>query len=154
DMPMKYFINLFVFLSSLALTTTATLAITIPTVPIGNPGNPADTRYPDYFHPNGAGAVGYPFLMAKTEITNAQYTACLNAVAASDPYGLYSDSMGSDTYGGIVRSGSSGSYIYAVKAPALSGAYTYANKPVVYVNFGDAMRFANWLHNGQPAGAE
>ena len=28
--------------------------------------------------------------------------------------------------------------------------YTYADKPVVFVSFFDAMRFANWLHNGRP----
>ena len=41
-----------------------------------------------------------------------------------------------------------------------SGSYTYtvtsgfADKPVVYVSFYDALRFANWLHNGQPVGAQ
>ena len=78
----------------------------------------------------------------------------LNAVAAADPYGLYRTLMGSSSAGGIVRSGVSGSYSYAVKAPALSGTYTYDDKPVVYVSSGDAMRFANWLHNGQPTGPE
>ena len=49
------------------------------------------------------------------------------------------------TFGGITRSGNSGSYSYAVK----SG---FANKPVVYVSFYDAIRFSNWLHNGQGSG--
>ncbi len=129
-------------------------AVTIATVPIGNPGNPADTRYIDIFHPNSVGSVAYPFRMGATEITNAQYKDFLNAVAASDPYGLYDASMGAFSWGGIVRSGSPGSYMYNVKAPALDGTYTYDNKPVVYVSSGDAMRFANWLHNGQPTGAE
>jgi formylglycine-generating enzyme required for sulfatase activity len=128
--------------------------INISTVPIGNPGNPADTRYPDVQHPNGVGAVGYAFLIEKTEVTNAQYTAFLNAVAATDTYALYSTSMGSETWGGILRNGPPGSYTYAVKAPALSGAYPYDDKPVVFVSSGDAMRFANWLHHGQPTGVQ
>jgi Sulfatase-modifying factor enzyme 1 len=30
----------------------------------------------------------------------------------------------------------------------------FENKPVVYVSFWDAVRFANWLHNGRPFGVE
>ena len=30
----------------------------------------------------------------------------------------------------------------------------WANRPVNYVSWGDAARFANWLHNGQPTGAQ
>jgi sulfatase modifying factor 1 len=129
-------------------------AVTIPTVPIGNHGNPADTRFIDSYHPSGVGSVAYSFNIGKTEITNSQYVVLLNAVAASDPYELYNLGMTSDTVGGIVRSGISGGFTYAVKAPALSDTYTYEDKPVVFVNSGDAMRFANWLHNGQPTGGE
>jgi formylglycine-generating enzyme len=127
-------------------------AINVLTVPIGNPGNAADIRWVDSNHPLGVGSVAIPFNMGKTEVTNAQYAAFLNAVAKSDPYGLYSDSMQYSEWGGIVQSGVFGNYTYAVKAPF--GTYTYDNKPVVYVSSGDAMRFANWLHNGQPIGAE
>ena len=45
----------------------------------------------------------------------------------------------------IQRSGSSGSYTYSVAADR-------ANRPVNYVSFWDAARFANWLHNGQGNG--
>jgi hypothetical protein len=30
----------------------------------------------------------------------------------------------------------------------------WANRPVNYVSFSDAARFCNWLHNGQPTGAQ
>jgi len=126
-------------------------AVTIPTVPIGNPGNPADLRYLHEYHPAGVGSVGYSFSIGKTEITNSQYVAFLNAVADSDPYELYSSGM--DSFG-IARNGISGSYAYDVKPPLLNGSYTWGDKPVVYVSSGDAMRFANWMHNGQPTGPQ
>jgi formylglycine-generating enzyme required for sulfatase activity len=89
--------------------------------------------------------------MGKFEVTNSQYTAFLNAVAASDPYQLYDSGM-ADEWGGIVRSGVPGRYTYAVKPPALNGSYAYENKPVIWVSWYDAARFANWLHNGQGSG--
>ena len=128
--------------------------VTIKTVAIGNPSNAADMRYIDANHPNGVGSVGYKFRMGKTEVTNAQYVEFLNSVARTDSYGLFSTSMGLSTFGGIVRSGSTGSYSYAVKPSALGGTYTYEQKPVNFIDYGDAMRFANWLHNGQPTGAQ
>jgi formylglycine-generating enzyme required for sulfatase activity len=130
--------------------------ITINTVPVGNPGNPADFGCSNRDHPGGCGAVDHSFRMGTTEVTNAHYAAMLNAVAtASDPYGLYTGY--SDLYAGftgIIRSGVLGSYTYAVAPPALNGAYAFDNKPVVFVSSADAMRFANWLNNGQPTGAE
>jgi formylglycine-generating enzyme required for sulfatase activity len=48
---------------------------------------------------------------------------------------------------GIVQTGSSGSYSYSVAAGR-------GNYPVTDVTFWDATRFANWLDNGQPTGAE
>jgi len=118
--------------------------ITIETVPVGNPGNAADTRYAT----PGYGAVSYEYNIGKYEVTAGQYTAFLNAVAATDTYGLYNTSMWSNTYGcKIERTGSSGSYTYSV-------AGDWANRPVNYVSFWDACRFANWLHNGQPTGLQ
>jgi formylglycine-generating enzyme len=122
----------------------ASAQITIPTVPIGNPGNAADP-----FPGNLYGSVSYTYNIGATEVTNAQYAAFLNAKAASDPLGLYNDSgvaggMGG-LYGGITRTGSVGSYTYST----VSGR---ANNPVNFVSFWDATRFANWLHNGQGSG--
>ena len=47
--------------------------------------------------------------------------------------------------GGIARSGSPGNYTYSPIAGR-------ARMPVNYVSFYDALRFANWLHNGQGHG--
>ena len=122
-------------------------AITIATVPIGNIDNVNDPA-------TGYGSVTYAYNIGTTEVTNAQYVAFLNAVAASDPFGLYNPSMATESPAGIVRAGSSGNYTYAVKPNPRTVPYTYGNKPVVYVGWGDAARFANWLNNGQPTGVE
>jgi sulfatase modifying factor 1 len=112
----------------------ASASVTMDWVTVGNGGNAADTT--------GYGAVAYEYKIGKYEVTNAQYGAFLNAAAKTDSYGLYNSSM--STYG-ITQSGSSGSYTYSV-----TGAL--ANRPVVYVSWFDAARFANWLTNGQGSG--
>jgi len=127
---------------TLTLSSTAQADMTIDTVTVGNPGNLADST--------GYGAVGYTYNIGKYEVTAGQYTAFLNAVAATDTYGLYNTKMANlVTYRGsnIQRTGSSGSYIYSVAAD-------WANRPVNYVSWGDAARFANWLTNGQPTGVQ
>src|SRR5262245_31718927 len=85
-------------------------AITIDTVSVGNANNAGDVQSNGIF-----GRVTSDYRIATTEVTNTQYVAFLNAVAASDPVGLYNTSMGFNSRGGIVRSGSSGSYTYSVK---------------------------------------
>jgi formylglycine-generating enzyme required for sulfatase activity len=103
-------------------------------VTVGDPGNSADTT--------GYGAVADSFQIMKFEFTNQQYTDFLNSVAATDNYSLYVNfGMGNNARGGITRSGSSGSYIYSVKA-------NMGDKPVNYVSWFDAARVANWLMNG------
>jgi formylglycine-generating enzyme required for sulfatase activity len=112
-------------------------AVSVEWVTVGDPGNPADTT--------GYGAVAYTYRIGKYEVTNAQYAEFLNAVADTDTYGLYTPEMEFD--GGITRSGSSGSYTYSTIAGR-------EDMPVNYVSFYDALRFANWLHNGQPSGLQ
>src|SRR4051812_3617109 len=116
-------------------------------VPIGNPGNAPDTRY----SATGIGSVGYIYQIGKYEVTAGQYTEFLNAVAKADPNGLYNTAMGdpvAPTQGAnIQRSGASPNFSYSVAAD-------WANRPVGYVSFWDAARFANWLHNGQPTGPQ
>ena len=128
-------------------------AITIDTVPVGNPGNTGEwsgESYGGYGPDRICGAVGYTYNIGKYEVTAGQYTAFLNAVADADAYGLYNTYMADPTnnYGcNIQRGGSSGSYTYSVDP-------NWANRPVNYVSFGDSARFANWLHNGQPTGPQ
>ena len=122
-------------LAGISLLSQATASVTIDWVTVGNAGNAADPT-------TGYGAVGYEYQIGKYEVTNAQYGAFLNAKASTDSYGLYNPNMGSY---GINRSGSSGSFTYSV-----TGAL--ANRPVVYVSWFDAARFANWLANGQGSG--
>lgn len=106
---------------------------------IGDIGNPADS--------NGYGSVSYTYAMARTEVTNAQYVAFLNATAAADPYGLFDTFMTLDPNGGIVRSGASGSFNYTLKSA------DWGNRPVNYVSIWDGARFVNWLENGQGNGS-
>ncbi len=74
----------------LALSLGQLRAITIDTVPVGNPGNLGDPNGHSY------GAVDYTYAIGKTEVTVGQYTAFLNAVAATDTYDLYNPAMGTD----------------------------------------------------------
>lgn len=129
-------------------------AVTIEWVPIGNPGNPGETYQGCHgcLGPTTFGSVNYQYQIAKYEVTNAQYVEFLNAKAASDPLGLYNFRMGNPppppyggSWGGINRFGTPGLYSYAPIAGR-------ENMPVNCVSVYDAMRFANWMHNGQGSG--
>ena len=89
-----------------------TLAVEFEWVTIGNPGNIADTEVMDQGHTTGYGAVSYEFRIGKFEVTNAQYFEFLNAVAATDEYGLFNPYMQSLPSGGIVRTGDVGISAY------------------------------------------
>ena len=121
---------------------TASAAINLDTVLVGDAGNTGEVQSQGTF-----GTVGYNYHFGTHEVTNSQYTAFLNSVAATDTHSLYNTNMNSSTHGGITRAGSSGSYTYSVK----SG---FGDKPVNFVSFWDAARFSNWLTNGQPTGAQ
>jgi formylglycine-generating enzyme len=126
-------------------------AVTIDMVTVGNAGNAADTTT--------NGAVDYEYQIGKYEVTVAQYTEFLNAVARTDAYGLWETSMENGTWGGIqrkmiLRTGSAGSYSYASGTPTGGVAGGWNNRPVAYVDWGDAARFCNWLTNGKPTTGE
>ncbi len=115
--------------------------VTFDWATVGNTGNAADTT--------GFGAVSDVYRISKYEVTNAQYTEFLNAV---DPTGansraLYSSSMSSSANGGIdFNSGAANGAKYQIKSGR-------DDNPVNYVSFFDAMRFTNWLQNGQGSGS-
>lgn len=118
-------------------------AVTIDMVTVGNPGNANDTGG------SGIGRVDYSYQIGKYDVTIGQYTAFLNAVAATDTYSLYNASMASDlNVAGISRTGGSGSYSYSV----MNNGGSSANRPITYVSWFDAARFANWMTNGQGGG--
>lgn len=141
--------GLLLMLALLCLGGPAQATITIETVRVGDPGNAADTKVMED-GTTGYGSVGYAYNIGKYEVTADQYTAFLNAVAADDTYGLYNVGMSdpSSIWGcKIERSGSPGSYTYSVAPDS-------TNRPVNYVSYWNACRFANWLHNGQPTGVQ
>jgi formylglycine-generating enzyme required for sulfatase activity len=118
--------------------------VTNEMVTVGNAGNAADTTG----LPNPCGVVADKYRIGAYEVTAGQYTEFLNSVAATDTHALYSIFMFVDAAGcKIQRSGSSGNYTYSVPSD-------YADRPVNNVSWGDAARFVNWLHNGQPTGAQ
>jgi len=132
----------FLWLAALACLLAAPAgAVSIDMVTVGHAGNANDTVG------SGYGAVAYDYQIGKYDVTIDQYTAFLNAVAATDTYSLYNSNMGTDGNSmGISQSGSTGSYTYSVIGSA--------NRPITYVSWFDSARFANWMANGQPTGAQ
>lgn len=117
--------------------------VTIDWVSVSDPGN-----QPDNYHATDGttnyGAVNYNYKIGKFEVTCEQYAVFLNNKAKSDPYGLWNPGMGAS--GQITRTGDNGSYIYSASNSAL-------NRPISYIGWFDAARFANWINNGQQHGS-
>ena len=118
--------------------------MTIDREKVGNTGNTGESLTAGgNIGTRDFGAVSYEYYIGTYEVTNDQYAEFLNAVTTNDNDILYNTNMNSNARGGITRSGSAGSYTYAVKP-------NMGDKPVNYVFPSDAARFANWMHNGQP----
>ena len=129
-------------LAGVSLVTPAFAVINIDYASIGNAGNANDVATGSLY-----GAMAYAYQIARNETTISQYAEFLNAVAKTDTYSLYSANMTNSLINGISRSGVSGSFTYSVNPGS-------GNKPITYVSWFDAARFINWLHNGQPGGAQ
>ena len=121
--------------ATLAFITSASATVSMEWVSVGNAGNTADSQ-------TGYGAVDHAYQIGKYEVTNAQYGEFLSAKGQSNSNAIYNASM---SLYGITQSGSSGSFTYTVTG-------VLANRPVVYISWFDAARFANWMMNGQGSG--
>ena len=125
-------------------------------VPVGDPGNAGEgsgDSYGGWGPDHICGVVNYNYQIGKYEVTAGQYTEFLNHKATvTDTYGLYNTKMADELWNNlgcnIQRSGGGtvgNPYSYTVPSD-------WANRPVNYVSFWDAARFANWLNNGQGDG--
>ncbi len=138
----------FGFIASTILTTGCLRAsVSFPFVTVGNIGNANDSVPVDGLY---YGGVASNYQISATNVTVAQYTEFLNSVDPSGSNGLqlYSPGMGDHpTSGGILFESS------AANGAKYGISVGFDNKPVTHVSFLDAMRFANWLSNGQGNGS-
>ncbi|MGQ0629209.1 MAG: SUMF1/EgtB/PvdO family nonheme iron enzyme [Phycisphaerales bacterium] len=152
------------FAPALALALAAGAAhaqVVMETVRIGKPGNLGELsgetvavgtfgNETGFGQTRVCGAVAYVYEIGKYEVTAAQYVVFLNAVAATDTYGLYNTFAhppGEPLTTNIIRTGAPGSYTYSVPPD-------WAQRPVGGLSWADACRFANWMHNNQPTGPQ
>jgi formylglycine-generating enzyme required for sulfatase activity len=128
--------------------------ITYEMVMVGNPGNAGDTRAG--VNTFGKGSVAYKYQIGNYDVTIGQYTAFLNAVdpSGTNPNGIYNSSMGTNlniagiSYDEAAAPGSKYSAIGPFGAIQIPQA-TAANRPITFVSWFNAARFANWMTNGQ-----
>ena len=122
--------------------TSANSAVPLPApvsdfVTIGAPGNEDDPLY-------GLGGVADVFEIQRFEISNADYSTFLNAVARhGDSFSLFRADMMTGVAGGIVRERDGKSFRYASKPG-------WARRPVTYLTWFSLARYANWHHYGRP----
>lgn len=100
----------------------------------------------------GYGSVSYTYNIGTYDVTTAQYCDFLNNKAKADPYGLWNSYMALYLGCNIQRSGSNGSFVYTIGSGSASDIANWGNRPVYYVSYWEACRFANWLGNGQGNG--
>ena len=132
--------------------------------------------------PTAFGSVAHPYRIGRYEVTNCQYAEFLNAVASpAEPYdaalppdahnlyltrhqGVAYEPMAASPHGGIAWCNPArrreGGRCQAMPACPDGGASCFVvkpvfrDRPVVFVNFLDAARFANWLSDGCRDGGE
>ncbi len=116
-------------------------------VAVGGAGNAPDKTVMASDRSCCYGSVPYDFRIGTYDVTTTQYAAFLNAVASkSDPYVLYFPCMDVTACyhlgAGIARTGSPGAYVYTAQPGR-------EKRPINYLNVFMAMRFANWMNNGE-----
>jgi hypothetical protein len=117
---------------------------------VDHPGNAADTTVgmggsPGYV--SNLGAVNYTYSIGTFDVTNANYVEFLNA---KDPAGTNSLRLYNSNMAGTFSSGAGIQFnANATAGGKYSIAASTANLPVTFVGWYDAIRFANWMNNGQ-----
>ena len=116
-------------------------------VAVGNPGNAPDTVVMGD-GTAGYGSVPYSYQIDKYDVTNSQYADFLNTKdpSGTNTLGLWNSLMADPRLGGINFSAGNAA---ARKYTPTAGR---ENRPVNYETWYDAIRFANWLNNGQGSG--
>jgi formylglycine-generating enzyme required for sulfatase activity len=124
------------FCTAFLCATRPVIAVTMAWSSVGNPGNAADPL-------TGFGAVPYSYNIGTYDVTNNQYVAFLNSndPTGANTLGLY-DSLMSIKYNSGAANGT--------KYNVISGD---GNQPIDYETWYSAIRFANWLNNGQVPGS-
>lgn len=110
---------------------------------VGAPENPHDRN----IHGQGRyGGVPGIFEISTKQVTHVAYACFLNSVARQDPNGLYHDAMARSP-GHIHRLKTDSGFAYVVDP-------NEAPTPVTHVDWLDAVRYCNWMHNGCPEGPQ
>ena len=92
------------------------------------------------------GSVAYKYRIGKSSVTNEQYCAFLNAIASiNDRFNLYVADM--TNYGDLTRYVVGGRYFYNFRNNT-------KQRPITNINWFNAARFCNWMHNDQPVGLQ
>jgi formylglycine-generating enzyme required for sulfatase activity len=130
--------------------------LSIETVLVGSPSNAPDPQ-------TGYGAVAYDFRIGRSEVTLEQYAVFLNAVARvplNDVIArLWVEEMASEKEdpGSLILREGAGTTVdpfrYQVAHSAKWGERG-PQRPIAWVTWFDAARFANWMHNGALPGAD
>jgi len=123
---------------------------------VGDINNTADDAH--FLAPNKrVGSVSYTYFLNQYELTLKEYVTFLNAIAKTDTYNTYDllqmSFRGIDVR--IIRNGLSGNYSYSIEVEAdLGDPQQYENTPAFRINWYNAARYCNWLHNNKPNGPQ
>lgn len=143
----RFFISLVLLCASFSFAPQLTSAVTIAWSPVGNSGNAADTTVMND-GTTGYGAVHYAYNIGTYDVTASQYVEFLNAKDSSgaNTLGLYNTNMSQPAIAGISFNASNAN---GTKYGVIS---ERGNHPANYITWYNAIRFANWLNNGQGNG--
>ena len=127
-----------VAITAILFSTTATQALTLNMVTVGDPGNPG-------YDLDGNGSIAATYEIGATEVTVADWVEFLNFADpdADNDKGLWGGAMQNNQYGGVTKN------LGAAEGSRFEVQSGEGNHPINFVNLYDVMRFANWMNNGQ-----